>query len=260
MKEESPQVAGTPTHTLDLSIIVPCYNEEQNLRELVERMTSILELFRIRAEIILVDDQSRDNTRAVIRELMAVHPAVVGVFHEENRGIAGGWRSGLAVSRAPLLAITDADLQYAPEDLPRLYQILKRERTDIVQGWRIAKTFKGAYRYGLSLAFSFLLNLLFGTRLRDIKSGFLCTKREIFAAMLETRFQYRYLQHFIVVNAVSKGYRLRQEPILFWDRHAGESFIRSPLRFGLSSLGDLPRAFWEFRVLNRRARAERCAA
>ncbi len=259
---ETQSAPDARAQALDLSIIVPCYNEEENLRQLVERLTAILGLFGIRAEIILIDDKSRDRTREVIRELAAACPDVVGVYHEENRGIAGGWRSGLAAAKAPLVAITDADLQYAPEDLPRLYQILKREgqEADLVQGWRIAKTFKGAYRYALSVTFSALLNLLFGTRLRDIKSGFLCTRREIFAAMLETRYRYRYLQHFIVVNAVSKGYRVRQEPILFWDRHAGESFISSPLRFGLSSLSDLPRAFWEFRVKNRRLRAERCAA
>jgi phenylacetate-CoA ligase len=244
----------------DLSIIVPCYNEEGNLRELVARFREILELFRIRAEIILVDDASRDGTRAVIEEQSASQPGVVGVFHEQNRGIASGWRSGLAASRAPLVAITDADMQYAPEDLPRLYQIFQREDCDIVQGWRIAKTFQGAYRYALSLAYSFLLNRLFGTRLRDIKSGFLCTRREVFQEMLETRYAYRYFQHFIVVNAVSRGYRVRQEPVLFWDRHAGESFIRSPFWFGIKSLVDLPRAFWEFRVLNRRAPRPRCAA
>jgi phenylacetate-CoA ligase len=245
----------------DLSVIVPCYNEEANLNELVTRFIAILDLFRIRAEVVLVDDCSRDATRRVIEELQARHAGtVVGVFHEQNQGISGGWLSGLAKSRAPLVAITDADLQYAPEDLPRLYQILKREGADVVQGWRIAKTFKGWYRYALSLAFSLMLNRLFGMNLRDIKSGFLCTRREVFGEMLKTRYRYRYLQHFIVVNAASKGYSVRQEPVLFWDRHAGESFIRSPFAFGARSLTDLPHAFWEFRVLNRRERAKRCAA
>jgi phenylacetate-CoA ligase len=244
----------------DLSVIVPCYNEEANLVELVTRFLTIFDLFRVRVEIILVDDCSKDGTRGVIGALAERHPAVVvPVFHDENRGISGGWRSGLDKSRAALVAITDADLQYAPEDLPRLYQILTREGADVVQGWRIAKTFKGWYRYSLSLAFSFLLNRLFGMNLRDIKSGFLCTRREVFAAMLKTHYQYLYLQHFIVVNAASQGFSVRQEPVLFWDRHAGESFIRSPFRFGLRSLIDLPRAFWEFRVLNRRARRQRCA-
>jgi glycosyltransferase involved in cell wall biosynthesis len=237
----------------DLSIIVPCYNEEESLRELVERLGAAFDLHRTRAEVVLVDDCSTDGTRTVIDQLASSCPSQVrGVFHEANQGIAGGWRSGLGASRAPIVAIMDADLQYAPEDVPRLYQILKREGPDIVQGWRIAHNFKSTYRYLLSLGFSFLLNRLFGTSLRDIKSGFLCTRREVFADILQTRYPYRFFQHFILVNAVSKGYRVRQEPILFWDRHAGESFIQSPLRFAARSLTDLPYAFWEFRVLRRR--------
>jgi phenylacetate-CoA ligase len=239
----------------ELSLIVPCYNEEGNLRELVDRLSSVFKLFGMHAEIVLVDDLSKDGTRALIQKLAAEHPFVTGVYHERNQGIVGGWRSGLAAARAPVVAIMDADLQYAPEDLPRLYQIWKREGADIVQGWRIAHNFKATYRYALSLAYSFALNRLLGTRLRDIKSGFLCTRREVMEDILKTRYTYRFFQHFIIVNAVSKGYSLRQEPVLFWNRHAGVSFITSPLRFGLNSLVDLPNAFREFRLENPRRAA-----
>ena len=235
-----------------LSIIVPCYNEEPNVGELVRRIQVALALDRLPAEIVLVDDGSRDGTQAVIEALGRQHPQVLGLRHEKNRGIAGGWRTGLAASRAPYVLITDADLQYAPEDIPRLYRILLQKDLDVVQGWRIARSFKAAYRHLLSLGFSFVLNRLLGTSLRDVKSGFLCARREVFQAMLETRYRYRYLQHFIVVNAVSKGFRVHQEPVVFRKRHAGRSFIGSPLWFGLKALADLPMAFWEFRVLNHR--------
>jgi phenylacetate-CoA ligase len=244
---------ASPQGEPQLSIIVPCYDEEANLPELVRRTREALALHRLSAEILLVDDKSRDRTRAVIESLAREHAEVRGLYHEENRGIVGGWRTGLAAAQAPLVVITDADLQYAPEDVPRLYHILKREGVDVVQGWRIAHNFRDTYRYLLSVGFSFLLNRLFGTRLHDIKSGFLCTRREVFADMLETRHRFRFPQHFVVVNAVAKGYAVRQEPILFWRRQAGESFIRSPLRFGLLSLTDLPKAVREFRPGARRS-------
>ena len=238
-----------------LSIIVPCYNEEANVGELVRRIQAALASDGLPAQIVLVDDGSRDGTRAVIEALGRQHPQVLGLRHEENRGIAGGWRTGLAASRAPYVLITDADLQYAPEDIPRLYRVLVQEDVDLVQGWRTARPFRPAYRHLLSLGFSFVLNRLLGTSLRDVKSGFLCAPREVFQAMLETRYRYRYLQHFIVVNAVSKGFRVRQEPVVFRRRYAGQSFIGSPLWFGLRALADLPRAVWEFRVLNHRRMA-----
>jgi len=246
LEQATPTAAAEPQP--ELSIIVPCFNEEGNLRELVRRTREVLALYRLPAEILLVDDKSRDGTRALIETLAGEHREVRGLYHEVNRGIVGGWRTGLEAARAPYVVITDADLQYAPEDIPRLYHILKREGPDVVQGWRIAHNFRDTYRYLLSLGFSFVLNRLFGTRLQDIKSGFLCTRRDVFAEMLATRYSYRFLQHFIVVNAVSKGYSVRQEPVLFWNRQAGQSFITSPFRFGLRSLGDLPRAVREFRV------------
>lgn len=238
----------------NLSVVVPCFNEEANLENLVTRIHETMTMSGIATEIVLVDDCSRDRTREIIRDLEVRHPFVTGVFHQRNQGIAGGWRSGLDASSAPAIAIMDADLQYAPEDLPRLYRIWQREKVDVVQGWRIAHNFKATYRYLLSLGFSFLLNKLFGTNLKDIKSGFLCTSRPVFMDMLETRHAYVFPQHFIVVNAVAKGYSVRQEPVLFWNREAGVSFISSPFRFGLRSLKDLPYAFVEFR-LNRKKRA-----
>ncbi|MBK5257390.1 MAG: glycosyltransferase family 2 protein [Vicinamibacteria bacterium] len=241
------------TLAFELSVVVPCFNEEANLANLVARIHETMTMAGIKTEIVLVDDCSRDRTRPIIEELSGQHPFVLGVFHERNQGIAGGWRSGLAASHAPAIAIMDADLQYAPEDLPRLYRIWKREKPDVVQGWRIAHNFKATTRYLLSLGFSFLLNKLFGTRLRDIKSGFLCTSREIFKEMLETKHAYVFPQHFIVINAAARGYSIRQEPVLFWNREGGESFISSPFRFGLRSLVDLPHAFVEFR-LNRKGR------
>ena len=239
--------------SFDLSVVVPCFNEEANLENLVQRIHEIMTMSGIATEIVLVDDCSRDRTRAIIEDLGKRHPFVTGVFHEKNQGIAGGWRSGLGASKAPAIAIMDADLQYAPEDLPRLYRIWQREKVDVVQGWRIAHNFKATYRYLLSLGFSFLLNKLFGTNLKDIKSGFLCTSREIFRDMLETKHAYVFPQHFIVINAAAKGYGVRQEPVLFWNREAGESFITSPFRFGLRSLVDLPHAFVEFRLNRKKA-------
>ena len=235
-----------------LSIIIPCYNEERNLDELLRRMLTALHCSGIAAEILLIDDGSQDGTRESIAAAARVHQEVRGLHHDVNRGIAEAWKTGISASRAPVVLITDADLQYAPEDVPRLYEWLLDGSHDLVQGARIGHDVQDTYRSVLSGAFSYFLNRLFGTRLRDIKSGFLCTRRDTFIAMLQTRYRYRRLQHFIVVNAVSKGFRVRQEPIVFGKRMAGQSFIHSPLWFGLTSLTDLPRAFWEFRVLNGR--------
>ena len=102
--------------SIELSIIVPCYNEELNIPELTARVLGVFSSGNIKGELVLVDDCSKDGTARVIREQMAANPdVVVGVFHHKNQGIAGGWRSGSHAARGANVAIIDADLQYQPE-------------------------------------------------------------------------------------------------------------------------------------------------
>src|SRR5260370_41216461 len=102
-----------------LSIIVPCYNEEANVGELVRRIQAALASDGLPAQIVLVGDGSRDGTRAVIEALGRQHPQGLGLRHEENRGVAGGCGTGLPAARAPYELSTDASLQHAPENSPR---------------------------------------------------------------------------------------------------------------------------------------------
>ncbi|MDD5556343.1 MAG: glycosyltransferase family 2 protein [bacterium] len=244
-----------------VSVIVPCYNEEGNIEELVARTDTNFREHGIDGEIILVDDASTDGTAAKIREVMRRFPNVVTETHPRNLGIAGGWRTGLRLARGGYVLITDADLQYAPEDNAKLVARALETGADIVQGFRIGHNYSDSLRYSLSLGFCWTLNILFGCRLHDIKSGYIVFRREVFRDVLETRHRYRHFQHFVTISAVSKGYRIVQVPIIFYERHWGSSFITNPFAFSLGSLRDLPKALWEFLVLNRLLRrGRRCAA
>ena len=135
---------------IELSVIVPCYNEELNLPELVVRVLRVFESGGIHGELVLVDDCSKDSTARVIREQELANPGVVvGVFHRQNQGIAGGWRSGTLAARGANVAIIDADLQYQPEDILRLYRVLMDRSVDVVQGWRsaISMSFSSIMKY-----------------------------------------------------------------------------------------------------------------
>src|SRR5215831_17649650 len=106
---------------VELSVIVPCLNEELNIPELTARLLRTFEVGGFVGEIVLIDDGSSDGSPRVIRSLMATHPGqIVGVFHPKNLGIAEGWRSGVRAASGKLVATIDADLQYQPEDLLRL--------------------------------------------------------------------------------------------------------------------------------------------
>lgn len=244
-----------------VSVIVPCYNEEGNIEELVSMTEKNFQEHGIDGEIILVNDASTDGTAAKIKEVMRRWPNVVTENHPRNLGIAGGWKTGLLLARGKYVLITDADLQYAPEDNAKLIARALESNEDIVQGFRIGHNFSAPIRYVLSLGLCWTLNLLFWRRLYDIKSGFILFKKEVFGDILDVRFTYRYFQHFVTISAVSKGYRIVQVPIIFYGRHWGSSFITNPFAFSLEALRDFPKAMWEFLILNRiMRRGRRCAA
>ena len=238
----------TPT----LSVIVPCHNEEDNLPELAARCLRVFGERGLAGELLLVDDGSVDRTALVIHELAAAHPDEIrGVFHETNRGIAAAWQSGLNAARGRYAAIMDADLQYQPEDLWRLYRELQHTNADLVQGYRSQIGRPKHVRYYLSVGLNRILNTLFGMHLRDNKSGFLMCEREVLTHILQHRFRYAYYQTLITVSAHAKGYTVRDIETLFEDRKLGASFITAfPWRVVVRSLLDLVKGVVEFRVLD----------
>jgi glycosyltransferase involved in cell wall biosynthesis len=169
-----------------------------------------------------------------------------------NRGIVEGWRSGLAASKGDLVLTTDADLQYAPEDIPPLYREMVSGDWDLVQGWRKDREEPNYLRDVLSVGLSRILQWIFSMNLQDVKSGFICYKRQVFADILDYEQKYFSFQSLITVAAHFKGYRIRQVPITFFRRHAGESFIKRPVIFSLKAATDLPKAFYEYRIRKRR--------
>ena len=247
---DTDQSLPSPSNAIELSVIVPCLNEELNIPELSERILRVFETGGLRGELILVDDGSTDGSAAVIRGLMTAHPEViVGAFHPENRGIAAGWRTGAAVARGKLVATIDADLQYQPEDLLRLRRELYEHSVDVVQGFRSAVGRRQDRRYHLSRGFNQLLNTTFGMSLQDNKSGFVMCAREVFQDLLTYKGSYFYWQSFVMVAAHVKGYSYKEIETLFEQRRQGTSFLEKTAQIAAAkSIFDLGKAAWEYRV------------
>jgi phenylacetate-CoA ligase len=238
------------SESLDLSVIVPCYNEEANVPELVLRVLAVLDAGQIRGELLLVDDGSRDRTAEVIREQARLHgERVVGLFHRSNRGLVEGWRSGAKAARGANIAIIDADLQYLPEDILRLYRKLMETSVDIVQGSRSSIGRQKDGRYNLSRGLNWLLNSTFGMDLRDNKSGFICCAREVMLDLLDYRGSYAHWQSFLMVAAHAKGYSYTEVQTLFESRRQGKSSLDGrAYRVAAENLVDLAKAVVEYKV------------
>ena len=95
-----------------LSVIIPCYNEEKTIREIVELVRAV----RLEKEIIIVDDCSSDRTPEILRDIALNDPMVRVIRHSRNRGKGDAIRSGLSVVRGEIVIIQDADLEYDPND------------------------------------------------------------------------------------------------------------------------------------------------
>jgi len=238
-----------------ISILVPCFNEQDNLEPLSHRIHEALRSEEFSYEIVLVDDGSQDNTWSVIQKLSAESGGRIKVVrHPKNAGIPEAWASALRNSAGSFAVTLDADGQYAPEDIARLWRLHLQSGADIVQGWRQNQPGRPMIRSMMTAILSFLLNLIFGLRLRDAKSGFFLISREKMAALLATRFGLRHFQHFPLVAAKSLGMQIEQIPISFGKRSAGASFIKKPWRFALSTIWDLPKAFFRYVVFRERLR------
>ncbi|MFC2162115.1 glycosyltransferase [Candidatus Altiarchaeota archaeon] len=238
--------------TVDLSVIVPCFNEEDNLSELTDRVRDTLNGLDLSWELVLVDDGSSDGTWDVMSALGGSDPRVVGVRHERNMGIVGAWQSGLDACHGFFICIIDADLQYQPEDIGRLWRELEFKNVEIVQGSRNALTRKKDMRYYLSRGLNIFLNTLFSMDLKDNKSGFLVTRKTVFQDILHHRFDYNYFQSFIMVSARQKGYSYTSIETIFEERLVGESFVTPfPARVSILAMIDLVKAFFEYRLMAR---------
>ena len=235
--------------SVELSVVVPCFNEEFNVEELARRVLGVFEVGGFPGELVLVDDGSTDGTRAAIQSLEARYPGVVvGQFHAKNAGIAAGWRTGTAAARGRLVAIIDADLQYQPEDLLRMRRELVEHSLDIVQGWRSSVGREKDKRYYLSRGLNAMLNATFGMSLKDNKSGFVVCAKEVMEDLLTYKGSYYYWQSFIMVAAHAKGYSYKEIEILFEHRRQGQSFLdKTAYRAVARSFVDLPKAAWEYR-------------
>ncbi|MBI1826546.1 MAG: glycosyltransferase family 2 protein [Planctomycetes bacterium] len=222
-----------------LSIIAPCFNEEGNIDALVQRVLAALDAMHCDAELILIDDGSSDATWNRIQTREAQDGRVHGVRHSTNRGIVPAWRTGLAAARGTLVCLIDSDLQNRPEDISRLYDTYVEGGADIVQGVRHAAI--GVTRLRLfSRGLNLLLNLMFCSRLRDNKSGFVLCERTTLERILSHRYQYRYFQSLIGVSALANGLRIAEVDTVFEPRVSGQSFLsRFPVIVSLRIVWEL---------------------
>lgn len=122
---------------MKLSIIIPLYNEEKTIEEIIKRVLKV-DLKGVEKEIIVVDDGSVDNSAKIVNSFIknSLMKNVKLVRHKKNRGKGAAVRTGIKNSRGDLILIQDADLEYDPNDIPRLLQPILAGKAEVVYGSR----------------------------------------------------------------------------------------------------------------------------
>ena len=153
------------TSTPEVSIVVPLYNEEPNLRPLFGEITAAFHPTSIAYELIYVDDGSRDRTFGVLEELQRHDPRVRVIRFVRNFGQTAAFAAGFAYARGRFIVTLDGDLQNDPADIPRLLGIA--HDFDIVCGWRKDRKDDFLTRHVPSVAANWLLGIVSGVRIHD---------------------------------------------------------------------------------------------
>ncbi len=211
-----PERAGQYTK---LSVIVPVYNERNTVVEIVRRMRAVS--LDVDLEIILVDDGSTDGTRAVLPQLQDSTLRVV--LHPHNKGKGSAIRTGLQHVTGDLVLIQDADLEYDPEDWPKLLSPIERGKAQVVYGSR----FTGERRNMLFLhwvgnrALSLATNVLYNTTLSDMETCYKLFDRTVLDGMTlrAERFDF---EPEITAKVLKKGIRIYEVPISYAGREFDE--------------------------------------
>lgn len=225
---------------IELSLIVPTYNEAPNVAELVRRIASAVD--GAETEIVFVDD-STDATPDVVREVAESAPLPVRLIHRERAtgGLGGAVLEGLAAAQADVCVVLDGDLQHPPEKIPQLRERFARGDVDVVIGSRYAG---GGTAHGLadrtrvmvSKLSTLVTKAMFPVRLREVSdpmTGFFLVDRRTLDLDTMTPRGFKILLELLA----RKNLRVAEIPFDFADRHAGES--KASMRQGMHFLAQL---------------------
>jgi dolichol-phosphate mannosyltransferase len=212
-----------------LSVVIPAYNEEKNLPRVVAELQQALRAEAIPYELILVNDNSKDATGSVIRDLMAEDSRVRLVERQPPGGFGRAIRSGLAAVRGDVVVICMADCSDAPEDVVRYYRVIQ-EGYDCVFGSRFMRGSVVNNYPRLKLVVNRIVNrfiqLLFRCRFNDLTNAFKAYRTRVVREFGPLQACHFNLTLELSLNALNRGYKIAQIPIQWHGRTWGSSNLK----------------------------------
>ena len=207
----------------DISIVIPLYNEEESLPELLAWIERVCTENKYSYEVVMIDDGSRDNSWDIVKQLSDKNPNIKGIKFQRNYGKSPALYEGFKAAAGNVVITMDADLQDSPEEIPGLYKMVTEEGYDLVSGWKkvrydnaITKNLPSKLYNGVNRWFS-------GIKLHDMNCGLKAYKRKVVKS-IEV---YGEMHRFIPVLAKHAGFN-----------RIGEKVVQHrPRKYGVSKFG-----------------------
>jgi glycosyltransferase involved in cell wall biosynthesis len=214
--------SGAVERRVDVSVLVPAKDEAENLPLFMELAAeAFAQTPEVRYEVVVIDDGSVDDSWRVLQDLESRYDFLHTVRHRSRRGIADALRTGYLSSTGQILVFYPADLQFKPEDIPRLVAPILADESDMVTGFKEGK-YEKAFVSGI---YNKLSRTLFHVPVKDLNSV-KAYRREIMDALPVRPDWHRYM----IVIAAAQGFSVSEIPVPLYPRHAGRS------KFGLSRI------------------------
>lgn len=208
---------------MKLSIVIPAYNEEKTILEVIKKVKKV-RLNNITKEIIIVDDFSDDNTGKILSK---IKDRIIKIFfHKKNIGKGAAIRTGLNHATGDVILIQDADMEYDPVEYEKLLNPIMENKTKVVYGSRLSaikRNLKKMYKlhYLGNLFLTIMTNILYGAKISDMETGYKVFRRDVIEniKLKAKRFDF---EPEITAKILKKGYRIKEVPINFLGRKFNE--------------------------------------
>lgn len=207
----------------ELSIVIPCYNEEENLEGLFLGLTKELNSRKVNYELILVDNGSKDNTQQIIRRLMRGNPRIKLLIVKRNQGYGWGVTRGLERAEGRYVGFLDGDNQVSPAAIFSVFDKIRKEGLDLCKARRIERE-DGLKRRLLSLGYDIALSLAFLRQIRDTNAKPKLMTRECYRSLGITSKDW-FIDSEIMIKAIRKGYKAGEFRAHFAKRRHGKSNV-----------------------------------
>jgi len=208
----------------ELSVVVPFFNEEKNVKNAADSLVKYIRELNISYEIIMVNNGSSDSTLKIIDKLIKKNKNLKKVDLIKNQGYGGGILSGLKIASGNYIGFIDGDMKFSYENIVKAYKKIKEENVDLCKGVRIRRV-NNFKRNMYSIPYNLLVNILFFTNIKDINAKPKLMSKECYTD-LNIKSKDWFIDTEIMLKINKKGYKYKDFLLEYKKRKAGVSNIK----------------------------------